>query len=112
MSCPRISKKYSARLDFSVRSSFSRSEALSCAAYCASRTVLRTLPHRSGSHEASSGNDRIVLCSCGGEAPVPLLETGVVLRFPEVRERVYEGAVASVGKYCDRASRTTARASM
>src|ERR1700677_427244 len=53
----------------------------------------------------------MVLCNCGFAA-VPVVLTGVVLRLPEVRERLNDGATASVGKYCERASRTRARASM
>ena len=64
MSWPRISKKYSARLDCSVSFSTARSAALTCAAYCASCTSLRILPQKSGVHETSIGRFHRVEGSC------------------------------------------------
>src|SRR5271170_5652334 len=106
MSCPLISKKYSARLACSARRSFSRSAALTCAAYCSSWTVLRMRPKRSGSQETLSGTAARLLCC------PPLNDPAELPRLEEERERDHDGAVPTVGKYSARASRTSARASM
>src|SRR5271167_2365244 len=89
-SWPRSSKKKTARLACSVRRTFSRSAALSCALYCAALMVLRTLPQRSGSQEAETGSEKIWLCRLGRVAEPPLPEPELLdlsVRFEEERAR-------------------------
>ena len=80
-SWPRISKKNSARLACSTSLSFSRSAALTCAPYCASRTSLRILPKKSGVQETSSGRVQAELSRPGLALELELL------RLPEVLDR-------------------------
>src|ERR1700691_4595379 len=86
-SWPRSSKKYSARSACSVRRSFSRSAALTWAAYRYSRTVFLTRPHRSGSQDTSHGREKsgMVVRPPAGETvdgETPLVDPPVVPLVP------------------------------
>src|SRR6266481_1777157 len=97
--------------DCTVKRVFSRSAALACAPYTCERTELRIFPNRSGCQLASNGrlysvNERFA------EEPVPPPPDPVenVLSDADCRICEIDGLVDSVGKYCERASLTMARA--
>src|SRR5208282_241622 len=69
--------------------------------------LLRTRPHRSGTHVASKGSEY------SADVVDELDPAGALLaKFPDERCLVIDGLVVSVGNNCARASRTSARAAM
>src|SRR6202040_1650430 len=93
---------------------FSRSAALACAPYVAAFTVFRMRPNKSGCQVASNGREYIAEIPVEEVVePVPTPEPEVVvtaLRLEEGLWAVMEGFVETVGKSCERACWTRARA--
>src|SRR3984957_8817616 len=100
--------------DWTVRRVFSRSAALAWAPYTCERTELRIFPNKSGCQLASNGSvysvkERFVeeLEPPPEPEPEPVEN---VLSDADWRICEIEGFVDKVGKYCERASLTMARA--
>src|ERR1700757_1700428 len=93
--------------DWTVRRVFSRSAALAWALYTCERTVFRIFPNRSGCQLASNERLYSVNERFAEPPPEPVVN---VLSDADCRICEIDGLVESVGKYCERASLTMARA--